>query len=80
MRIYFDENFKYPGIWAALPCISSAIFILYSFKSTNLDKLFNNKIIIFWKISYTLYLVHWPLLVLFGYYIAREGTFMKKLY
>ena len=77
---YFDENFKYPGIWAALPCISSAIFILYSFKSTNLDKLFNNKIIIFFgKISYTLYLVHWPLLVLFGYYIAREVNIHEKI-
>ena len=75
----FDENLSYPGIWAILPCVSAALFILYSYKTSRFDLIFNNNIIIFFgKISYTLYLVHWPVAVLFSYYVAREISNLEK--
>jgi hypothetical protein len=65
----FKENMDYPSYNALLPCLGSAL-IIYS-KNAN----FSKKILLFYpinyigKISYSLYLCHWPIIILYGYYI-----------
>ncbi len=60
----FDANTIFPGISAALPCVSAAL-VLYanSQNSTWSGKLLSFKPIVFvGLISYSLYLWHWPIL------------------
>lgn len=60
-----DKTVPYPGLWAFLPTIGTIILI-----STNSEALFSRKIlgnfflVFLGKISYPLYLWHWPLLAL----------------
>jgi peptidoglycan/LPS O-acetylase OafA/YrhL len=68
--LLLSENTPYPGEWALVPC-AGAVAILYAScdRSMPVGKLLDNPImrrIGLW--SYSLYLIHWPLLVLAQYY------------
>ena len=58
-----------------LPCIVlvSGFLIYYGNVINDKDLIINNKIFQFFgKISYSLYLIHWPIIVFYKYYIIRE--------
>jgi peptidoglycan/LPS O-acetylase OafA/YrhL len=68
--LLLSDNTPYPGEWALVPC-AGAVAILYAScdRSMRVGKLLDNPImrrIGLW--SYSLYLFHWPLLVLAQYY------------
>ncbi len=63
----------FPGFAAALPCIASAA-VIYAGLGTNWVKtLLSNRAVVFvGKISYSLYLWHWPLLAFAHYLLGKE--------
>lgn len=77
----FDEQTAFPGFWAAIPVIGTAL-LLFSIGSwpalfTNLA---TNRISLWLgKISYPLYLWHWPILVLPIALFGRELTDLERI-
>ena len=63
----------FPGFAAAIPCIASAA-VIYAGLGTNwAKKLLSNRAVVFvGKISYSLYLWHWPLLAFAHYLLGKE--------
>ena len=71
---YFDENTPFPGAHALYPCVAAALLI-YSGSSHSpfFNRLISIKPLVFFGlISFSLYLVHWPLIVLSRYYLLRN--------
>ncbi|MGY6625183.1 acyltransferase family protein [Acinetobacter johnsonii] len=68
--IYFDKQTPFPGLMALIPCLATAgiIYLGQAVSSSNL--LLSNQFSA-WigKISYPLYLWHWPVIMLFGIYM-----------
>lgn len=61
---FLSELNLYPGWWALLPTLASAAVILAGPNSVGNKLLLSSRIMVFiGKISYSLYLWHWPLLV-----------------
>ena len=69
--IYLDGEKIFPGLNALLPCFG-AFFVIYCSGQTKYDYLFNNKFLRFFgDISYSLYLIHWPLIIFYKYYLIK---------
>jgi hypothetical protein len=61
----FGHAQNYPGVLALIVCLSTSILIAFLFNS-HLSELFSLKPLRFvGKISYSLYLVHWPLIIFY---------------
>lgn len=62
--IFLDERIAYSGLWIAIPCLATAILILSS-HGTGVGAALSGKHLVFvGTLSYSLYLWHWPLLVM----------------
>ena len=65
----------FPGFAAAIPCIASAGIIYAGFGNNWVKKFLSNRAVVFvGKISYSLYLWHWPLLAFAHYCLGRQLT------
>lgn len=65
--IFYDKATKFPGVAAVLPCLGAALCI-YAGATARLRVLLANRIAVgVGLISYSLYLVHWPIIVLYVY-------------
>ncbi|CNL16418.1 TPA: acyltransferase family protein [Yersinia enterocolitica] len=74
----FNRTTLFPGVNALLPCLG-ALLCLYSGKAKYSGLLLRNKIIVFiGMISYSLYLVHWPVIVFYKYYIFVKPTLIDQ--
>ncbi len=63
----YDETTRFPGITALIPCAGTALLI-YAGAHARLGRLLQNPVLRFiGLISYSLYLVHWPLVVFYKY-------------
>lgn len=70
----FSETTRFPGENALLPVLAS-LGLIYSGSNTVMAKLLTNSVIKYvGNISYSLYLVHWPVIVLVSYYLVRKLT------
>ena len=79
--IAFNERTAFPGLWAAIPVIGTAL-LLFSVGSwpAFLRYLATNPISLWLgKISYPLYLWHWPILVLPIALFGRELTDLERI-
>ena len=64
----FSEKSIFPGINALVPCVGAALILITGGKLIIFKEIFINRFFIFFgKISYSLYLVHWPLITLYKY-------------
>ncbi|EPQ0973698.1 acyltransferase family protein [Citrobacter farmeri] len=64
------EKITFPGYYALLPCIGTILMICYG-ENVKLSRFFSNKIVShIGEISYSLYLVHWPVYVLICYVLV----------
>jgi peptidoglycan/LPS O-acetylase OafA/YrhL len=63
--IFFDDEMAFPGAAALVPCLGAALLIYFGRDSSNpMARLLSLAPLIFiGKISYSLYLWHWPLIV-----------------
>ena len=69
--IYLDGEKSFPGFYALLPCLGTGL-IIYNSKLTKLNYLLNNKFFNFFgDISYSLYLIHWPLIIFYKYFFIK---------
>ena len=72
----YDKNTPFPGINALIPCILSAILIHNTGQAKYVSSIYDNQIIRwFGKISYSLYLVHWPLIVIYKFDFSSTYSF-----
>jgi peptidoglycan/LPS O-acetylase OafA/YrhL len=62
---FFDQNTAFPGVSALAPCLGTALCI-YAKNPAFGGRLINNRpIVTIGLISYSLYLVHWPIVVFY---------------
>lgn len=74
---YFNGGYKYPSWWALIP-VFGAVCVLISPQSTFSLRLLSHKSLVYiGKISYPLYLWHWPLLSFF--HIIKGGQLETSL-
>ncbi len=72
--VFFDDAMEFPSSAALLPCLGAALMIL-SGPNHRLSPLVSNKLMVgIGLISYSLYLIHWPLIVFYQYWVGREFT------
>lgn len=59
----FEANTPMPGIYALIPCLGAALVIAFGERASRVGKLLTNRAVVYaGKLSYTLYLWHWPVL------------------
>ena len=78
--IYFNENSNFPGAIALVPCIGAFLIIIFKLPKSNNLKIFENKFInLTGNISYTIYIVHWPILIFYTYHFMRFPDNLEKI-
>ncbi|MDP2537140.1 acyltransferase family protein [Alteromonas stellipolaris] len=75
-----NESVQFPGV-TALPAVLGTGLLIFATQEgiVNRTLLSNSTIVWFGKISYSMYLWHWPLVVFYGYYVIRPVTFFEKV-
>lgn len=76
LGLLFARPDRFPFPWALLPVIGTtgSIFFLYGNKNSLVYKGLSNRFILFiGKISYSLYLWHWPIFVLFRWTVGLDS-------
>ncbi|MEJ8574834.1 acyltransferase family protein [Microbaculum marinum] len=74
----YSEETVFPGLAALPPCIGTAILI-YAGTAPRLGRLLSNRVAVgIGLISYSLYLVHWPMIVFYTYWIVRPLTAVEQ--
>lgn len=75
----FDMNTPFPGYPALVPCLGAAACI-YGGQGFARGNFLRWPVMVYLgKISYSLYLIHWPLVKLYQYYIYRDLYLIEKL-
>lgn len=70
----YNEKTTFPGLNVLVPCIGAALAI-YGGTAKYSPQILNNKLSVkIGLISYSLYLIHWPITVFYNYYILRYGN------
>jgi len=75
----YDHSTVFPGYTALLPCLG-ALLLIFSKNSPLAHKVIGNKPMLFiGTISYSLYLVHWPIWVFVSHWHFAEFSLFNKL-
>ncbi len=78
--VIFNEGFGFPDYYALFPCIGAALVISTSNSDHNFKFLIKNKIFVgLGKISYTVYMIHWPFLIFYRYQKIDDILFTEKI-
>ena len=76
---FFDESLLFPSYYGLIPTVGTALLIYTSYYS-RLKVLLSNKLFVsIGLISYSLYLVHWTIIV-FWNYISQNISFAEKVF
>ena len=75
-----DEGVLFPGLAAIPVTVGTALVIIFTTRGTLVQQFLASKSMVFLgKISYSTYLVHWPIVVFYNYSIIRESTAIEKI-
>ena len=75
----FNEGFGFPDYYAIFPCIGASLVILTSNSNHNFSFLTKNRIFVgLGKISYTVYMIHWPFLIFYRYQKIDDISLSEK--
>lgn len=70
--VSFSQETKFPGLNAVLPCMGAA-FMICTGDKVRFSYIVNNRFMMgIGSISYSLYLVHWPLIIFYKYHKLGE--------
>ncbi len=72
--LLFDEHTRFPGFTALLPAGGAALIIISNGAGIVGTLLRMRPIVALGTISYSVYLVHWPVVTLYAYWMARPPT------
>lgn len=80
--LFYDKNTLFPGDGAILPCAGAALIIISGIadatQKTKINSIIENSLMVWTgKISYSLYLWHWPIISLFMYKYGEPTQFEK---
>jgi len=76
---FYRETLIFPQRYALIPCLGAALLILGG-RSRFLGRLLDNKVMVTTGVmSYSLYLVHWPIIALYKYFKADRLDNLEKL-
>ena len=75
----FDTETNFPGINALLPCLGAAL-VMWAGNPRYMGSILSNRLFVaVGLISYSMYLVHWPLITFWKYYTLAELAIVDKL-
>jgi peptidoglycan/LPS O-acetylase OafA/YrhL len=70
----FDTRTAFPGVHAMVPCMGAAL-VIFAGQARYLGRVLSNPLSVgIGLVSYSLYLVHWPLIVFYRYYRIVDLT------
>jgi len=72
--LYFDDSLLFPSYYALLPCLGTALIIYAGGLASSHWLLTNKGMVSIGKVSYSLYLIHWPLIVFWRYQAGELDT------
>ena len=76
---WFDEHSRLPGWLALVPCLATAL-VIHAGQAPRLGRVLDNAAMVYvGRISYSLYLVHWPVVVFYKYQYGALGGLDKLL-
>ena len=79
VSVFINKDSNFPGVLALLPCFAAAAFII-SGNGENpglANSLLSNKFFVYiGKLSYPIYLWHWPIIAYFNYYGIEKTNFI----
>jgi peptidoglycan/LPS O-acetylase OafA/YrhL len=78
--VLLNENLPYPGYYAILPCLGATATIAAGEQSLMGRFLSLSPNVLLGKLSYSLYLWHWPIIVYYGYYAGADAPLSEKLW
>ncbi|WP_292934725.1 MULTISPECIES: acyltransferase family protein [unclassified Novosphingobium] len=77
--VLFDESTNFPGVTALVPCVGAAL-VIYAGPTSIIGRLLSFRPLQFGgKISYSVYLWHWPLFVFVNYYVIEKLSPLENL-
>jgi peptidoglycan/LPS O-acetylase OafA/YrhL len=80
LSFYIDESDPFPGWLALFVCLSAVVFIGAYDSKAFAARIMSNPVLVFLgRISYSTYLIHWPLMVFYSYWIIREPSTTESL-
>lgn len=78
--LLFDNTTTFPGMAAALPCLSTALLLSAGNQTRWPVVILGNRAVAFvGKISYSMYLWHWPIIVFFPYVAPGGAVALQKV-
>lgn len=77
--LFFDHNTTFPGFNALMPCIGTALIIVSGQSFIARHFLSHKFMVKIGLISYSVYLIHWPLMVFYKYLIFIEINLIEQI-
>lgn len=77
--LIYTPQTLFPGYAALLPCLGTAACMVGSKAFSKGNVLRIPAVVFIGKASYSIYLVHWPLLVLYTYYVYKVPSLSEKI-
>lgn len=75
----YTEATPFPTIYALVPCLGTALLIYYASSSRYCKLALSNRWIVrLGLISYSLYLIHWPIIVFYTYYTKASLSIPER--
>lgn len=72
--IFYSKRFIFPGLGALLPVLGTMLLIISISADSLINKILRTRLMLYiGKISYSVYLVHWPLICLVGLFLPIEN-------